>query len=117
MVLSAISHSETQPKTRAQRVFAFAALASLVGCQVNPARVAPLLSPTDYSKLTCDELATLSDRIRYEYRNLRGTQRPGIRIHYARMNGVVIGVNDAIRINGCKLPSVRVPNDRRHERK
>jgi hypothetical protein len=103
----------------ATRIAAPALLFALFGCAGTalegaeniPSEIAALPTTFDYTKLTCAELEQKSAQITQEYRDLRFSHRNGIRDHFGKMNGHALAINDAIRINGCKLPSVRIPGN------
>lgn len=103
--------TRTKTKTRPSwRVFVFCAVLVLApGCHIKP-RNAQAIAPTrDFNALSCEQLEVESKRITAEYLRLQQTRKPGTRDAIGRLNGETFAVNDAIRINGCKISSVRVP--------
>jgi hypothetical protein len=84
---------------------------ALEGAENIPSEIAAVPTTFDYTKLTCLELEQKSAQITQEYRDLRFNHRNGIRDHFGKMNGHALAINDAIRINSCKIPSVRIPGN------
>jgi hypothetical protein len=104
-------------KTRQiRRVFAVATLVcTLSGCTaLYPAEVSAVPPERDFSKLSCDELASESARLKSTYDEMRGTMKSNTRNRYAHLNGEAYAVNDSIRINECKLPAVQIPGRLKH---
>lgn len=94
-----------------RRVFAFCAVLLCGGCQVSPQRVTPIEPTQSFAGLDCSNLGTEVERIDAAYAELRWSNKAGTRDRVARLNGEAIAVNDAIRVNGCNLRTVRIPGD------
>jgi hypothetical protein len=76
---------------------------------VNPRKVTAIPSERDFTKLDCKQLEAETARIAMEYKDRRFDRQHGTKRAYAVLNGEVAAVNDAIRINECKLPEARIP--------
>jgi hypothetical protein len=100
------------------RVFAVTGmLCILSGCPaLYPSEVSAVPPEQDFSKLSCEALAAESARLKSTYDEMSGTMKPNTRNRYAHLNGEAYAVNDAIRINGCKLPAVQIPGRLKHHR-
>ena len=106
-----------------RRVFAVCILLTLAGCgsiegvPIEPHHVTPKIPSRDFTKLSCAALETEAVKLTADYKAMRGTVRSGTRDRYSVMNGFAIAINDAIRINDCKIANVRIPGNPLREKR
>lgn len=81
------------------------------GCGINPRKVTDIPSTRDYSTLGCNGLATEKTRIEKAYVDLRFASKHGTTHKMGVLNGQASAVNDQIRMQNCKIESVRIPGD------
>jgi hypothetical protein len=103
---NAITETKTRPRWR---VFAVCLPLLATGCALNPSKITAVAATKDYAQLSCDELATEGHRIDARFVELRWSNKHGTRDEMAHLKGDAAAINDSIRINGCKLPSVKIP--------
>jgi hypothetical protein len=84
----------------------------MTGCEelaLYPNEITAVPPERDFSHLTCPQLEAEGIRLTESYEQMRYTMKPNTRNRYAELNGETYAVNDAIRVQGCKLASVQIP--------
>ncbi len=87
------------------------------GCEelaLYPNQVTATPPDRDFSHLTCDQLEAEGKRLTATYAEMRYTVKANTRNRYAHLNGETYAVNDAIRLQGCKLALVQIPGQWPH---
>jgi hypothetical protein len=104
---SAISEFRTRPRWR---VFALFSLA-LAGCGINPQKQIAIPTTKNFNAMGCEQLGVEKQRIESSYVSLRFKIHHGTQHAIRELNGETQAINDAIRLNGCRLANVQIPGE------
>lgn len=106
--MSGNCHTSASKSTRPSwRVFALFPL--IAGCGINPSKQIATPTTKNFSGMSCEQLGLEKQRIEQGYIHIRFASHHGTKEEIRALNGETHAVNDAIRINSCKLADIQIP--------